>query len=122
MLKNMLTFAVKKGLIDQNPLLGFGKLPVDEVPLRILTLGLGSGLSRSQTLPGHHVAPARGRCSHCPTLPWALTDRDHDELHFVEDYAEKAVRAAQDSERKQWEKLSQRGRQMGDTQDAESRW
>ena len=31
-------------------------------------------------------------------------------LHFVEDYAEKAVRAAQDSERKQWEKLSQRGR------------
>ena len=41
-------------------------------------------------------------------------------LHFVEDYAEKAVRAAQNLERKQWEKLSQRGRQIGDTQEAHS--
>ncbi len=231
-LKNMLTFAVKKGLIDKNPLLGFGKLPVDEVPLRILTLaeeralveavtgvnpGVGAytailgetGMRKSEGLRlkwGHvdlgqrRLTVAQSKTGHpryiplsgyalerlmaLPrdlTAPWVFMrscgkrwkdargpfkegckvagldwvrgfhDLRHFRatmwlqhgvdvhsvqrylghtriettmryLHFVEDYAEKAVRAAQDSERKQWEKLSQRGRQMGDTQEAQSRW
>ena len=225
-LKNMLTFAVKKGVIDKNPLLGFGKLPVDEVPLRILTLAeertlldavtgvnpvvgaytavlgeTGLRMSEGLRLQWNHVdlgqrrlTVAQSKTGHPRFIPlsgyalerlMALTrhlgtpyvfvqssgkpwkdprgpfkegckvagldwvrgfhDLRHFRatmwlqhgvdvhtvqrylghtriettmryLHFVEDYAEKAVRAAQNAERKQWEKLSQRGRQMGDTQ------
>jgi integrase len=37
-LKNMLTFAVKRGYLEANPLVGFGKLPEEQIPLRIMTL------------------------------------------------------------------------------------
>ena len=37
-LKNMLTFAVKRGYVESNPLVGFGKLPEEKIPLRIMTL------------------------------------------------------------------------------------
>ena len=234
-LKNMLTFAVKKGVTEQNPLLGFGKLPVDEVPLRILTLAqertlvdavtgvdpvvgaytaiLGeTGMRKSEglRLQWNHVDLGQRRLTvaqsknghprYIPlsgyalerlmtlsrdlTAPWVFmqpcgkhwkdprgpfkegcrvagldwvrgfhdlrhfratmwlqhgvdvhtvqrylghsrietTMRYLHFLHFVEDYAEKAVRAAQETERKQWEQLTQRGRHVGDTEEAKSRW
>ena len=34
----MLTFALKRGYIHSNPLVGFGKLPEEEIPLRIMSL------------------------------------------------------------------------------------
>ena len=37
-LKNMLTFAVKQGYIESNPLVGFSRLPEEEMPLRMMTL------------------------------------------------------------------------------------
>ena len=37
-LKNMLNFAVKRGYLETNPLVGFGSLPEEQIPLRILTL------------------------------------------------------------------------------------
>jgi integrase len=37
-LKNMMSFAVSQGYIEANPLTGFGKLPEEEAPLRIMTL------------------------------------------------------------------------------------
>ena len=38
-LKNMLNFAVKRGYLEANPLVGFGSLPEEQIPLRIMTLG-----------------------------------------------------------------------------------
>ncbi len=37
-LKNMLNFAVKRGYLEANPLVGFGSLPEEQIPLRIMTL------------------------------------------------------------------------------------
>ncbi|MDA2924977.1 site-specific integrase [Acidobacteria bacterium AH-259-L09] len=37
-LKHMLNFAVKRGYLESNPLVGFEKLPEEEIPLRIMTL------------------------------------------------------------------------------------
>ena len=37
-LKNMLTFAVNRGYLEANPLVGFGRLPEEEIPLRIMSL------------------------------------------------------------------------------------
>ncbi len=36
--KNMLNFAVRRGYLEANPLVGFGSLPEEQIPLRLMTL------------------------------------------------------------------------------------
>ncbi len=59
-LKNMLTFAVKRGYLEANPLVGFGKLPEEQIPLRIMTLEeerrLGASVASCNSVIGAYVA------------------------------------------------------------------
>ncbi|MEE8584185.1 MAG: site-specific integrase [Acidobacteriota bacterium] len=54
-LRNMLRFAVKKGYIESNPLTDFGKLPEEEMPLRILTLAEERSLVEAIAAESHLV-------------------------------------------------------------------